>query len=654
MLDAQHNDLLRGLTPAELERVVPLFTAQEFAAGQTILHRGEVVDRLYVIDSGFVSVSVPGPNGADTVVSQLGPGQVFGEMAILTGERRSAEVRALVNTVVYGLAVSSFFEVAGRSPAILLNISQVLAARLGRSTRASSSRERRGLVVLAGPVQPLIGSLIAAELAVALALVSGRRAMLLDLPAPRAAPLPGRAWSPRLEDIRMGEDALVELSRIDLGQFALHAINLPTPAGPDDHDGARLVARTLDRLTRRTDFLVVNLTGPYGAWLDRIAPMATHLRIVAASDAVGPGLTDLVRRCRAGAAPSTALGMIVAASNGSTPEAIRECARTVLGVPESAVLPSQAELLREMARAELPLTLRGPRLAASKILTRVAREVAGLRVGVAFGSGAARGVAHVGVIAALERIGVPIDVVAGTSVGAVVAAGVAMGMGRRQMEQGMDRLVDLWGAGFKPIASRLSLMSAKALERIVEETAGDVRFEELPIPCGVVASDLDSGRPVYINHGPIASALRGSISIPMFFPPHALGGLTLVDGFVHHPVPTELTRMLGADIVLASNVSQSGDELTPLEYAESADGQPAAKPRRGSLISTYLRCAEIMMSRGAEHDCLTADVVFRSRLPQASSFKFDRSGYAARAGERAVEEQIGRLRELFPWLRAPL
>src|SRR5436305_1069487 len=106
MLDPQHNDLLGGLTPPELELALPELQKREYAAGQTILRFGEPGDCLYLIASGLVRVDLPNPGGDGRTLAQLGPGQVFGELSILTGKPRSAEVRALVDTVTYALSIS--------------------------------------------------------------------------------------------------------------------------------------------------------------------------------------------------------------------------------------------------------------------------------------------------------------------------------------------------------------------------------------------------------------------------------------------------------------------------------------------------------------------------------------------------------------------
>ena len=665
MLDARSNDLLRGLTPAELELVVPHFRRRRYLAGQTILERGDRADALYVIESGLVSVSIPGSAGNDVTLAQLGPGQLFGEMAILTGQPRSAAIRVLVDTTVLTLSVASFFQVAGRSPTLLLNVGRVVAERLAHMNRGGSHRARRAVVALVGPVPPLVGSLVATNLAAALATMSGRRPVLLDVPSPRAAPLPGREWAPGLEEIRAGEEALLHLSELRIGALTLHTIGLPDLAGRSgvaDSSGRASpledvgsICRAISRLARAAEFVVVNLTGAPSALVDAVLPLANVVHLVAATGMVGDDeLATLARRCRRLAETHAALGVIALTGDGTSPAVVPRRMRAATGIASCAVLPSQAELMREAASVTPPMTLSAPWLAPSKVIARLARGAAGLRVGLALGGGAAKGVAHVGVVAMLNRLGVPIDVVTGTSVGAVVAAGLALGMDVKQIEESMNRLIDVWSATLRPTVSRLSLVSPRGLDRIVRDAAGDVRFEELAIPMGAVATDLNTGRAVFMFEGSVAQAIRASIGIPLVFPPVVVGEYTLVDGQVVNPVPTKLARQLGADIVLACALSgrRDEDDRAPINYREPEPGAGPSEQRASNILRTYLRCMDIMTTGDEEHDCLLADVTFRPRIPPMNWREFQKGGPLMESGEQAVEEHLDRLRELLPWLRA--
>jgi NTE family protein len=171
-----------------------------------------------------------------------------------------------------------------------------------------------------------------------------------------------------------------------------------------------------------------------------------------------------------------------------------------------------------------------------------------------------------------------------------------------------------------------------------------------------VATDLLSGRAVYIRQGSVAQAVRASISIPLVFPPVFAGGCMLTDGFVTNPVPTQFARQLGADVVIASSLSRQEDDPSraALEFQASVDDGLERRVSAPNILETYLRCAEIMMAGRAEHDCVSADLTFRPRLPQMSWKEFQRGGVPMRAGEIAVEEALADLRELLPWLNVTL
>jgi NTE family protein len=654
VLDSYQTDLLQGLSAAELELVLPLFERREFAAGQTILRQGEPADCLLVIESGLVLESVPGPAGRESVLAELGPGQLVGETSILTGQPRAADVRAVVDTVALRLPRSSFFAVAGQAPALLLNIARVLAVRLGQANRAVAQHERRAVVVLVGPAPVLIGSLVATNLAAALAAVSARRTVLFDVPPPHAAPLPGREWAPGLEDAPAGDATLLHLGQLQTGPVAIHVVNLPPPDVLVSSD-VDMVATVVSRLARAAEFVVVNLIGLPSEVIDPVLRVANRIYIVLPSGLIERrDVAVLAQRCRDRANPAASLGVITMGGDGSLSDGLRRRVRDAVSVPECTTLPSQADLLRESARVPPPLAMHAPGLAVSAAFSRLAREIARLRVGLALSSGAAKGIAHIGVVTALNRLGIPVDVVTGASAGSLVGAGVALGMDTGQIEEGMNRLVDLWRQALRPALPRIALMSAKGLEQLVRELVGDTRFDELSTPFGAVATDLITGRAIYMREGTVFQAVRASISIPLVFPPVVVGSHVLVDGALTKPVPAELARMLGADVVLACDLSGPVDEsdASLTDFVEYAPEQPVAKQQKApNIVRTYLRCMEIVMARGRAHDDPAADLTLRPRLPPMGWQDFQKGGVPMRAGEDSVQEQLDNLRELLPWLR---
>ncbi|GAA0852173.1 patatin-like phospholipase family protein [Aliiglaciecola litoralis] len=178
-----------------------------------------------------------------------------------------------------------------------------------------------------------------------------------------------------------------------------------------------------------------------------------------------------------------------------------------------------------------------------------------MKIGLALGSGAARGWAHIGIIQALEELGVKIDVVAGCSIGAYVGAAYASNkltpLGEWASSLTEWQVLGLMGVGIRKGA----LASGHRVFKALEEKFCEENFEQLALPFGVVATDLYSGKEVAFTKGPIGSAVRASCAIPALFPPVAYEGRWLVDGAVVNPVPVNLCRQLGADFVFAVNLS---------------------------------------------------------------------------------------------------
>lgn len=198
-------------------------------------------------------------------------------------------------------------------------------------------------------------------------------------------------------------------------------------------------------------------------------------------------------------------------------------------------------------------------------------------VGLALGSGAARGWAHIGVIRALEELGIRPRVVAGTSIGAIVGAFYAAGriapfhdwvrqLGRREIMGLVDITV---GSG---------LVEGKKLQAFYEEWLQDATIEDLRIPFAAVATEVESGTEIWLKEGPTAQALRASSAVPGLLAPVRMGERWLVDGGLVNPVPVSVCRALGADRIIAVNLN--GDLLSRHGRHGASAGVPPKAPRQ--------------------------------------------------------------------------
>ena len=177
------------------------------------------------------------------------------------------------------------------------------------------------------------------------------------------------------------------------------------------------------------------------------------------------------------------------------------------------------------------------------------------KIGLALGSGAARGWAHIGVIEALEEAGVQVDVVVGSSIGALVGAAYVAGKLR---ELKSWALTLSWRRMMPLLDIRLTgggLVNGNAIMRHLRSMGLDRPIEEYPIPFAAVAAELSTGHEVWIREGPIDEAIRASISLPGILSPARLDGRWLLDGGLVNPVPVSLCRALGADVIIAVNLN---------------------------------------------------------------------------------------------------
>ncbi len=210
-------------------------------------------------------------------------------------------------------------------------------------------------------------------------------------------------------------------------------------------------------------------------------------------------------------------------------------------------------------------------------------------VGLALGAGGARGIAHIGVLRALENAEIPVDAVVGTSVGALIGAVYAAG----QLEN-FERWVRKFEWSdvlrlFDPVWPRSGLISGtRALERL-SSVLGDWRIEDLAIPFAAVSVDLITGEEILMREGRVMDAIRASISIPGIFVPHRMGRRLLVDGALRNPVPVSHLEEMGSEVRIAVNLhSQPVREIVGVKKARGSSAPGTVSTRVIDLIERRL------------------------------------------------------------------
>lgn len=269
----------------------------------------------------------------------------------------------------------------------------------------------------------------------------------------------------------------------------------------------------------------------------------------------------------------------------------------------------------------------GPREPETPIAPPAAVAKVPPRVGLALGGGAARGFAHVGVLQVLEEAGIKPDLVVGTSAGSLVAALYASGRNGQQLQQVAMTMDEAAFADWTlPLFNR-GVLRGEALGRYVNGQVNNRLIENMAVPLGIVATDLNTGQGVLFRRGDTGTAVRASSAVPAVFVPVKIGSQEFVDGGLVSPVPVRYARQMGGEVIIAVDISSA------------PEGNPS-----GDSIHLLLQTFAIMGKSINSWELKDADIVVRPSLVGMGSGDFTNKKRAIEAGRAAMLAALPQLR----------
>lgn len=296
--------------------------------------------------------------------------------------------------------------------------------------------------------------------------------------------------------------------------------------------------------------------------------------------------------------------------------------------------------------------------------------VTGKRLGLALGSGAARGLAHIGVLKVLDRVGLAIDMVAGTSIGALIGGAYAAGVTPSEMEKmalsvDLRRLISLADIA-RPTTA---LINGARVAGFIRDVVGERTFADLRMPFSCVAVDVADGQAVVLSEGDVASAIRASLSTPIIFAPVERDGRLLVDGAVMNPIPVDAVWSMGADRVVAVTNQGIPSSQIPTFPNGAPDGsiEVGRAKREGSPEIVYSRVftavmdtlrspsvfqlamgsIDLMQRELSEPQLRAADLVIAPHIDGVAHYSFYEADKLISAGEEAAEAVVGEIAALL-------
>jgi predicted acylesterase/phospholipase RssA/CRP-like cAMP-binding protein len=485
---------------------------QQLERRQILFQRGDPADAMYVVVNGRLRVVATRQDGSERVVGEVGPGEMVGEFALLSGEPHSASVYAIRETDVFMLTQADFAHLLDLYPQAMLQITRAIIRRQRQALRLVGREESRSLTLALVPADP-------------------------ELPLAEFAHDLARSLEPFGRVLQLDSSHIDEL----YGKAGTAGITLDEPM-------SLVLAGWMSDQETRYRYILYAADPGWTTWTERCVCQADRILIVG----------------HPGADPRP--GPVETAIDSTGATARREL-----------VLLHPVETVRPAGTA--------PWLSQRQVLAHhhvrqnddihyqsLARRLTGQAVGLVLSGGAARGFAHLGVFRALEELGIAIDRVGGTSMGALMGAGYAMGRTYAEMLGLAERLANPKQL-FDYTLPYVSLMASKKVTNVTIEVFEGLCIEDLWRPFFCVSSNLTQAQPVVHQMGPLWKAVRASIAIPGVFSPILHEGDVLVDGGAMNNFPVDIMRDLcGAGTVIGVNVSPAEEIAKEYEFGPSISG----------------------------------------------------------------------------------
>ena len=539
----QRIPFFRGLPPDVVSAISAKLHHVHYKHGEVVFVEESLGDSLFLIESGQVRIST-GSGPDQKIISYLGPGNFFGEMALLLNQRRSATVTVVIDADFWVLRKVDLDELLKEHPTIAIHLSRELSRRLTTIIQQPTREEIHNLIAVVGH-KPW-------RLAASLTRLTRERVVLFDLTETNLS----EQVDERLPDEVVALDAMPGLSEEELAE------------------SLSILVEAYDR--------VLLLISPEQRSIDEKGLQLAEVTV----------LIDIedhpwMNRLSSGPVWHTA----------SSRDAI----------------------------------------------DRIARRLVGRVVGLALSSGGARGLAHVGVLQVLEREGIPIDVLTGTSIGSLIGGLYAAGRSIDEITQFalqfQDRLKFRSGLLDLNLPPRTGLIRGRRFRDYLEQLFEGVTFEELRIPFYVIAADLLTGEEVVFEEGSIADAVRASTSIIGILSPHQYNGRYLVDGGAVNPLPSGTLADKGANIIIASRTIPSLED-------EREGAQNGRRWKSLNHIWGVLSNYQSLMEREIIKTRLSpVDVLIHPRVEVYTATDYQHAADLILLGKEAAEQAVNEIKQ---------
>ncbi len=592
------------------------------AGGEVLYRAGDPGNALFVVISGRVQALTVVEDGSENLVGEIGRGELLGELEVLTGDVRSTTVRAVRDSELVRLDRDALFALAQRHLQVMVQINRLIARRLRQQYLTPG---RKDSTLLSFTLLPCDGSVPIQAF--------------------------GRQFIKALSEF--GQTMYVTCNTLDDAiEPGASQATWNDPRNPQ-------IVSWLSELETRYRYVVYEAAPEVSEWSQRCIRQADRILLVGRSGS-SPEPANHESALLAGEAKpliSRAGSPNVEGKGTRAYEPVR-AAQTELVLLHSADA-NKAEGTARWLAARCVGEHYHVREGNTDDMGRLVRRLTGHAFGLVLGGGGARGFAHIGVYRALQEAGIEVDIVAGTSMGALIAGGIGKCMSASQM-RGIAQQLSSPSKIFDLTLPIVSLFSGAKTTRAFRQIYGDTLIEDLWRPMFCISTNVTRANPVIHRQGQLWEAIRASMSLPGIYPPVLHQGDLLVDGGVMNNLPIDIMRqVVQGGCILAVNVSPPEDLVKPYHYGPSISGTRAllSKVNRDDNIivpvihECLMRIMVLHDVYGREAKRQLADIYIAPPVHEFGLLELGSYDPIIEIGYKTAQEAIGQVNERLADLR---
>lgn len=664
--------IFSSLGPLEKKIILQKSEVVHYSKGKFIYKQGDPPDAFYCVITGRIKI-FKAHEHREEVFEFLTCGMYFGVISLLTSHPHSANAEAVNDSLILKIKKEDFDFLIKRIPNLAIDLSKTLSQRL-RTRDYVAKVIKSNIIAVYSAIKGIGRTMYAINLAISLRKETNKKVIFLDITHSKRTILkvlniPDERGPIDLKYSVLHKDVISRL--ITRGQN--HGVDFLNIASDNSENNlAEKISPLLTLLTNDYQYIIVDLPLGKNEFIFKALTQSDAIHLITDYEHKNLKYTrelmlDLFKTV---AYPQDKIKIIL----NEKKEANKIPKSEVISILEHEIfanIPVFWEAASVIDEESAKVILLHPESEYAKAVRRISRHIGDVLVGLALGGGAAFGLAHVGVIKVLERENIPIDMVAGSSMGALVGAFWASGMNSAEMENVMmgynQNKLKVFNLLFDICFPKLSLAKGRNVVKFLKKHLGNKTFYDVKLPLKIVSCNLDKRERAVFDTDRLVDAVACSIAIPGVFPPVRSGSGLLIDGGIIDPVPVEPLIKSGIKKIIAVNVlpspEQSQDGYEKYRYAlekEKIDIQKYSFLRKGiyklriaarkaffpNILDIMVNSLQIMEYMVAREECQKADIVINPVINTASWFEFFKVEELIKKGEFETEKHIAKIKEL--------